>query len=205
MKQNKIFYKIIANILRPFVKILFPYKIKGIEYTKKLTGGYIICSNHLSNMDPVFYVVSYPYCMHFMAKAELFRHKLLKNFFSAMGAFAVKRGKGDQSAIDEAQKILKNGEILGIFIEGTRSKTGEFLKPKSGVALLAANSKVPVVPACITGASNDNKVHIFKKTLIKYGEPITFEQLGIKEGTRAEIKVATYLIMERIKKLREEE
>lgn len=204
MKQNKKIYNLVAHFLRPFVRMFFPYEILGIENIKNLKGGYMICSNHLSNMDPVFYIVSHPRPVHFMAKAELFRNKFLGKFFSLMGAFAVKRGKGDHQAINEAQNILKNNEVLGIFIEGTRSKTGEFLRPKSGAALLAATSNMPIVPACITGNSNDKKVHMFRKTVIKYGAPITPEQLGINEKTRIEIKNATNLIMEKIKNLREE-
>ncbi len=203
MKQNKKLYNFVACFLKPFVKIFFPYEIIGIENVKDLKSGYIICSNHLSNMDPVFYIVSHPNPVHFMAKSELFRNKFLGEFFSCMGAFAVKRGKGDYQAINEAQNVLKNDEILGIFIEGTRSKTGEFLRPKSGAALLAATSNVPIVPACITGDASDKKVHIFKKTVIKYGTPITPGQLGINERTRTEIKSATNLIMEKIKNLRE--
>ncbi len=204
MKQNKEFYNFIAWFLRPFVKLFFPYKILGIENIKGLKSGYMICSNHVSNIDPIFYIVSHPQHIHFMAKAELFRNKFLGKIFSSLGAFAVKRGKGDYQAINEAQNILKNGEILGIFIEGTRSKTGEFLRPKSGAVLLSYNSGVPVVPVCITGSSKDKRVHIFKKTVIKYGVPITSEQLGINEGTRIEIKNATNLIMNKIKELRGE-
>lgn len=204
MKQNKKFYNFMAWFLRPFVKLFFPYEILGSENIKGLKNGYMICSNHLSNVDPVFYIVSHPRHIHFMAKAELFSNKFLEKFFSSLGAFAVKRGKGDHQAINEAQNILKNGEILGIFIEGTRSKTGEFLRPKSGAALLAFSSGVPVIPVCITGSSKDNRVHIFRKTIIKYGAPITSEQLGIIEGTRIEIKNATNLIMKKIKELRDE-
>lgn len=205
MKQNKKLYSFIASFLRPFVKIFFPYKVVGIENIKNLEGGCIICSNHLSNLDPVFFVVSCPHYIHFMAKYELFKNPLLGKFFSAMGAFAVKRGKGDHKAINEAENVLKSGEILGIFIEGTRSKTGEFLRPKSGAALLAATANVPVVPVCITGVSEDKKVRLFKKTVIKYGPVITPEQLGIEEKNRAEIKSATNLIMTKIKELRSEE
>ena len=204
MKQNKKFYNFIAWFLRPFVKLFFPNEILGSENIKGLKNGYMICSNHLSNIDPVFYIVSHPRHIHFMAKAELFNNKLLGKIFSSLGAFAVKRGKGDYQAINEAQNILENGEILGIFIEGTRSKTGEFLRPKSGAALLASSSGVPVIPVCITGSSKDNRVHIFKKTVIKYGAPITSEQLGISGGTRVEIKNATNLIMKKIKELRGE-
>lgn len=203
MKQNKKFYKLIAFLLRPIVKILFPYEVIGIENSKNLTGSYILCSNHLSNMDPVFFIISHPKPICFMAKAELFKNKISKWFFSALGAFSVKRGQADQNALSEAQQILKNKDVMGMFIEGTRSKTGEFLRPKSGVAMLAATSKVPILPVCITGTSPNNKIHMLKKTIIKYNKPIMPDELGMSEFTRSNLKLATTLIMDKIKEMRD--
>ena len=202
MKQNKKLYKFVSFILRPIIKILFPCEIKGLEKLEKLNGGYILCANHLSNMDPIFLILFHPKPICFMAKQELFKNKILGRFFSSLGAFAVKRGKGDRSALDNAKQVLENSDILGIFIEGTRSKTGEFLRPKSGAALLAYETKSTVVTACITGASKDNKIRLFKKTTIEYSDPIDFKELGINEGTRLELKSATNLIMDKIKELR---
>lgn len=202
MKQNKKLYRFITAILRPVVKILFPCEIKGLEKLKSLNGGYILCANHLSNMDPVFFILFHPKPICFMAKQELFKNKLLSWFFSSLGAFSVKRGKGDRSALDNAKQVLENNDVLGIFIEGTRSKTGEFLRPKSGATLLAYETKSPVVTACITGISKDNKVRLFRKTVIEYNNPITYEDLNIKDGTRLELKAATNLIMDKIKELR---
>lgn len=203
MKQNKKFYKLVASLLRPLVKILFPYEVIGAKNAESLTGGYIICSNHLSNIDPVFLIISHPKPIRFMAKAELFKNKILKWFFSSLGAFAVKRGKGDQQAISEAQEILQSGNIMGIFIEGTRSKTGEFLRPKSGAAVLSASSKSPVLPVCITGTAPDRKVHIFKKTIIKYNKPIMPPDLDTNNISRSDLKAATNLIMDKIKEMRD--
>ncbi len=205
-KQNKFFYKLITFFLRPLIKIFFPYEIVGAENINVLNQGYILCPNHLSNIDPIFFIVSHPKPIRFMAKAELFKNKILKWFFEdILGAFPVKRGKGDGKAILKAQQILNGGDVLGIFIEGTRSKTGEFLRPKSGAAVLAATSSVPVLPVCITGIAPDNKVHVFKKTIIKYGIPIMPQELNITGSSvvsRSELKSATNLIMDRIKELR---
>lgn len=202
MKQNKMLYKFVSFILKPIIKILFPCEIRGLEKLEKLKGGYILCANHLSNMDPVFFVLYHPKPICFMAKNELFKNKILGAFFSSLGAFSVKRGKGDRSALDTAKQVLKNDDILGIFIEGTRSKTGEFLRPKSGAALLAYEAHANVVTACITGKTKDNKIRLFRKTVIEYNDPIFYEDLGILEGTRLELKAATNLIMDKIKELR---
>ncbi len=202
MKQNKFLYKFLSFILRPVVKLLFPFEVEGLEKINKLSGGYILCSNHLSNLDPIFLVLTHPKPICFMAKQELFKNKILALFFSSLGAFSVKRGKGDKSALENAKQILKNQDVLGIFIEGTRSKTGEFLRPKSGTALLAHETKSDIVTVCITGTSKDNKIRLFKKTIVKYNEPINYKALGIKEVTRLELKHAATFIMDKIKELR---
>lgn len=189
-------------MLKPIVKIFFPYEIKGKENTDKISGGYILCSNHLSAWDPIFLMVIHPHPVYFMAKSELFKNKLLGGILSAVGAFPVQRGKGDGEAIKHAAEISTSGKILGIFIEGTRSKTGEFLRPRSGVALLASETESPVLPVCITGSSNDNKIHIFKKTFIVYGEPIVKGKINVENNARREIKERTQEIMESIKCLR---
>ena len=203
MKQNKILYTILTWIVRPILWVFFPYKVYGKENIKNLNYGHIICPNHLSNLDPVILAVVYPYRICFMGKSELFKNKFFASFLNAIGVFAVKRGKSDGKAIGEAENILKSGKVLGIFIEGTRSKTGEFLRPKSGATVLAHKNNAKIVPVCITGGGKNNKIHIFKKTIIKFNAPIDPEELGIKENSRLEIKSATNLIMSKIKEMRD--
>ncbi len=200
--MNKAFYKFCIFLLKPLVKILFPYDVKGKENLSKLSGGYIICSNHLSLLDPVFLSLIHPQPIFFMAKAELFKNKFLKKFLVSLGAFPVERGKGDKEALNHAIEVPSRGGVLGIFIEGTRSKTGEFLRPRSGAAVLASKTNVSVLPVCITGSSKDNKIHLFKKTTISYGVPVSQEKINISGKNRAEIKEATNLIMGSIRELR---
>lgn len=202
MSQNKLLYRIIVCLVKPFASALFPYEVRGIEKIKNFENGHILCSNHLSNLDPVFLAIVHFKPINFMAKAELFKSKLFGKFLSAIGVFAVNRGKSDHQALDRATDILKAGDVLGIFVEGTRSKTGEFLRPKSGATVLAYNTSSPIIPVCITGGGENNKVKMFKKTIIEYNYPILPEELNIKEGTRLEIKAGTALIMQKIKELR---
>lgn len=202
MTQNKIFYKFVGLILKPFVKLIFPYEIYGAENLSIIKTGCLLCSNHLSNMDAIFLIVGLKNTICFMAKEELFKNKLLGCILSMLGVFPVKRGKRDISALDISKNIIKNDDILGIFIEGTRSKTGEFLRPKSGAAFLAYSCNAPVIPVCITGGGKNNKVKAFKKTLIKISPGIFPKDFGIVAGTRSEIKSATNMIMEKIKEMR---
>ena len=200
--MNKTFYKIISFLLKPFMKIFFPYEIRGKENIEKLPEGYIMCLNHLSAWDPLFIIANHPHSIYFMAKAEIFRNKLLGYIISKLGVFAVERGKGDKQAINRATEICSSGKNLGIFIEGTRSKTGEFLRPRSGAALLAINTKTDVLPVCITGTSKDNKVRIFKKTIISYGKVLKAKEHFSNNESRGALKDSTNLIMESIKELR---
>ena len=202
MRFSSIFYKTCVLLLKPIVKIFFPYEIKGKENADKISGGYILCSNHLSAWDPILLMVARPRPVYFMAKSELFKNKILGRILYALGTFPVKRGKGDGEAIKHAAEISTSGNILGIFIEGTRSKTGEFLRPRSGVALLASETESPILPVCITGSSKDNKIHIFKRTFIVYGDPIVQGKISIDNNARKEIKERTHEIMESIKDLR---
>ncbi len=202
MKFSSVFYKFCVSLLRPIVKIFFPYEVVGKENVDKISGGYILCSNHLSAWDPIFLMIVHPRPVYFMAKSELFKNRILSRILYAVGAFPVKRGKGDGDAIKRATEISSSGKILGIFIEGTRSKTGEFLRPRSGVALVASETAAPILPVCITGSSEDNKIHVFKKTVIVYGEPIIQGKINIDNNARKEIKERTQEIMESIKCLR---
>lgn len=200
--MNEKFYKIIIAIIKPLVRFFYPFEVKGIEKIDNTDGNYIICCNHLSNIDVAFLMVTHKKPIYFMAKQELFENKILCWFFKKMGAFAVKRGKGDKSALINSENIIKSGNILGIFIEGTRSKTGEFLRPKSGAALIAAKTHSNILPVCITGSGENNKVKLFRKTTISYGDFVLNNQIECEEGSRNSLKEATNKIMENIIKLR---
>ena len=135
MKQ-KIWFVVGRILLLPLMKLLFFYRTRGnkIELPER---GCIVCCNHLSNFDPVLLALTQRRPINYMAKAELFKNPLLGWLIRQLGAFPVQRGAGDGKAIQEAEKVIEEGRLLGIFIEGTRSKTGEFLRPKSGAAIIA--------------------------------------------------------------------
>ena len=199
MKRNPL-YVVSRIILIPIFKLLFFYKVSGKE-NLPAEGPFIVCSNHLSNFDPVLLGVTQKRQINYMAKAELFKNAFLSKLIRTLGAFPVTRGSGDGKAINEAQNVLHDGKLLGIFIEGTRSKTGEFLRPKSGAAIIAHQTGVPVIPVCIT--PKNKKVKVFQRVKISWGEPITPQQLGIKDGGPEEYRNAGRIIMSEIKKLRE--
>lgn len=196
------FYSVIRAIGIFIFKLIYPWEINGSDKLPE-KGRYIICSNHISNMDPIFLIISQRRKIYFMAKSELFKNKIFAKFLSKMGAFPVQRKKGDTKAINRSFEILESNDVLGIFIEGTRSKNGEFLRPKSGVSVIAYKTNSPVIPVCITPNRGKN-VRPFRKTIITYGDPISISDLSIKEGSGLEIRNASRFIMGKIKELREE-
>lgn len=199
MKKSKL-YRFLAAIVRPLVHIFYRLEVRGLENIPA-DGRCIICPNHTSNIDPVLLIVTLRRQIYFMAKAELFKNKLLAKLFGTLGAFPVERGKGDGVAISEAENILRNGEQLGLFIEGARSKTGDFLRPRAGCAMIAYQTNSPIIPVCITGAK-EHKVKFLRKSIISVGEPISVSKLNIKNETGKEFRDASRFIMEKIKSLK---
>lgn len=201
MRYNPL-YTVAKIIAVPLYKLLFFYRIKGKENLPK-EGGYIICSNHLSNNDPLFLGLAVNRQIYYMAKAELFKNPILAAIIRGLGAFPVQRGAGDGKAINEAENIIKQKKMLGIFIEGTRSKTGEFLRPKSGAAIIASQMNAPVLPLCITPKTKDRKVKPFHRITISIGKPLTPEELGLQGECGPEAyRNAAKKIMGEIKNLR---
>ncbi len=187
-------------ILWPIYKLMFFFKVNGRENIPK-NEAYIICSNHLSNHDPIMLGVSLRRQIYYMAKAELFKNPIGGQVIRWLGAFPVNRGAGDGKAINEAEEVVKKGRLLGIFIEGTRSKTGEFLRPKSGAAIIAHQMNVPVIPICIT--PKNKQYRIFQRVTVSIGKPMTPQELGLNKGTPEEFRNASRTVMNEIKKMRE--
>lgn len=201
MAQNKVLYTIGKAVCMPIFKLLYRFKTVNADNIPT-EGGVIIASNHLSNSDPPLLGLSSKRRMYFMAKVELFENKFFGALIRALGAFPVERGAGDGKAIKTGEDLIREGNVMTIFIEGGRTKTGELMRPRSGCALVAQQMQVPVVPACITVIGKSQS--IFAKRLIEFGKPLTPEELGLTvEGGRRELKNASNMIMGEIKRMRE--
>lgn len=203
MGQSKALYAVARAVCTPIFKIVYRYKIiNGRNIPEK--GGFIVASNHLSFSDPVLLGLSQKRRLFFMAKIELFKNKFFGALIRGLGAFPVERGAGDNKAIKTGEDLIKDGEIMTIFLEGGRTKTGELMRPRSGCALVAQQMQVPVIPACITVVGNPK--HLFAKRVIHFGEPLTPQELGLTvDGGRKELKVASNKIMDEIRKMREQD
>lgn len=202
MGQSKILYTFGKIVCRPVFKLLYRYKVVN-KHSIPNDSGYLIACNHLSYSDPVLLGLSQKRRMFFMAKSELFRNKFFAGLIKSLGAFPVERGAGDGKAIYTAEQLLQEGNLLTIFIEGGRSKNGELMRPRSGAALVALQTGIPIVPVCITITGNPK--HLFSKRVIHFGTPMTAEELGLNEGSRQELRHASEKLMGKIKELREQD
>ena len=201
MGQSKVLYRVGQAVCRPIMKVFYRYKFINNNSIPH-EGAYIIASNHMSFSDPVLLGLGQRRRLFFMAKQELFKNKFFAGLIRALGAFPVERGAGDGKAIKTGEDLIKEGNVMTIFIEGGRTKTGEFMRPRSGCALVAQQMQVPVIPACITITGNPK--YRFAKRVIHFGDPLTPQQLGLTpDGDRRQLKNATNMIMDEIKKMRE--
>ena len=188
------FYNCAKTIVWFILKLLYRIKVTGLENLPN-EGGYILAANHRCLLDPIFIAAELKHRVYFMAKKELFWFPF-GSILRALGAFPVRRGEGDHSAVNRADDIIKEKKILGIFPEGTRSKTGEPLRPKSGIAVIAKDTKADVLPV---GIHFDGKLRLGSKVTISYGKLIKFEELELSDEMQpSAIKKASRLIMDRI-------
>lgn len=186
--MNK-FYKFIKKGGGWLFKFFYRFKVVNRQNEPTQTP-YIVCANHTHIFDVVPTVVYLKPQIHFMAKKEVFSTPILAPFAKAMGAYGVDRGAGDIGAIKKTIEILKNGECVCMFSQGTRVPYLDpcDVEPKEGVGMIAARAKVGILPVCIR--TKRNKVSLFRKTEFVIGEylppeALEFPGLSGKEKYRA--------------------
>ena len=191
-KWKKIVRKTVKIILSTVYKIAFRVKITG---KVPESGGYIICCNHINYLDAAAIVLFNKRKVNFVAKEDLFTHGILMWLGHLFDAIPIKRDMQDIDAMKRCLKVLKNGELLGIFPEGTRKGMEKNMKAKNGAAFMAIKSKVKVIPVGIHGTFKP-----FSKIYVNYGEPI-----DISKFTKENLDEATDIIMNNIVMLTKKE
>ncbi|TMW74099.1 1-acyl-sn-glycerol-3-phosphate acyltransferase [Alteribacter natronophilus] len=187
-------YKVGKFICRTFLRLFFRVRVEGRENIPS-DGGVLLCCNHIHYLDPPFLGAFLKRDTRYMAKSELFSMPILKGLLPKLGAFPIRRGMSDRQALRTGLGLLKDEEMIGIFPEGTRSKTGELGGGLAGVGFFALRSKAYVVPAAITGSYKP-----FSRLTIVYGSPVDMEKLRSEKASAEE---ATAAIMEGIRGLLE--
>lgn len=178
MKVNSFGYRLLKPILGPIYKLYYNPKIYNKEVIPK-DGPIVIAGNHKHIMDQCSVIISTKRVIHYMAKKEYFDDKKVAWFFRFTGCIPVNRQIHDNDAKDTAIEVLKNNGAIGIFPEGTRNKTKEFLLPfKYGAVSLAQKTDATIVPF---GISGDYKFRS-KNLKVYFGEPFKVGNMTLEEA-----------------------
>lgn len=191
--MNPGLYDFAAATLRLIFLTAFRTRAYGVENVPR-DGALIVACNHLSYLDPPALCFC-PRRISFMAKKELFEIPLLGPLIRGVGAYPVDRRGSAKTAIKTSLAVLASGGAVGIFPEGTRNLTGE-VRPQTGVALLAAMSGAPVLPAFVLGGDRAAKLGQMK---VVFGRPLVPPQN--QKATREDLAKFTADVMSAIRAL----
>ena len=169
-------YYIAKFFLTIYFALFYHIKTIGLNNIPK-TGPVLLCANHPTGLDMFLISVRVPRMVHYMAKMELFKNKIIGFFLKQVGAFPISRGTGDVGSVKTVYKLLDKGKIVGVFPEGTRTKKKDLKKRKAGAALFALHSSAPILPVAIEG-----EFKLFQKMRIVFGEPYHLEEQMQQNG-----------------------
>jgi 1-acyl-sn-glycerol-3-phosphate acyltransferase len=208
----KMAYFILKNfLLGPILKALFRPWVRGLENIPS-NGAVILASNHLSFSDSIFLPLQSRRPVVFLAKSEYFTGKGIKGaltrwFFKATGQLPIDRsgGKASEASLNTGLKVLGQGQVLGIYPEGTRSPDGRLFRGRTGIARMALEAKVPVVPVAMIDTEKvqpiGRRLPRIRRIGIIVGEPLDFSRFDGMEGDRVVLRAVTDEIMYELMKL----
>ena len=206
-----VFYWVVKAIIGPFLWMFRPWA-DGIDNVPR-EGPAIIASNHLSFSDHFFAPLPLPRKVIFLAKSEYFTGRGLKGlvskaFFSGVGQIPVDRsgGQASERALRTGLRVLAQGQLLGIYPEGTRTPDGRLYRGKTGVARLALEAKVPVIPCAMIGTFEFQPPGKIRPRLgirpgVRFGKPLDFSRYYGLEQDRIVLRALTDEVMYAIMKL----
>lgn len=194
----------VRALLLAILRLTIGLKIHGLENMPK-SGGVLVVANHLHNADPLVIAVACPRPLHFMAKRELFEVPIIRSILRYGGAFPIDRGHPDRWAIRRSEETLRQGVVLGMFPEGTRSTTGSMKKALAGAGLIGRRGNAPVVPVAVMGTEhlpfNGKRSRVegrrtFRGATVIFGEPFALpREIG---GKRLSAEDASAFMMRRV-------
>lgn len=205
-------YFILKNfLLGPILKALFRPWVRGMENIPT-SGPVILASNHLSFSDSIFLPLQSRRPVVFLAKSEYFTGKGVKGaltrwFFKATGQLPIDRsgGKASEASLNTGLRVLAQGQVLGIYPEGTRSPDGRLFRGRTGIARMALESKVPVIPVAMIDTEKvqpiGRRLPRIRRIGIIVGEPLDFSRFDGMEGDRVILRAVTDEIMYELMKL----
>jgi 1-acyl-sn-glycerol-3-phosphate acyltransferase len=182
--------------IQPLVKLVAPFRVYGTERVPR-TGGLVIAANHFSWIDPPALGAASPRTLYMMAKVEAHRVPGLGELMRSFGAFPVRRGESDREAVRTMRRIVSDGHALGLFVEGTRQRSGVPGDVQPGAAMVALQESAPIVPVAIHGTQLW-KPGSRQPVSIAWGEPMVLE--GLPKGGKG-YKEASALLQLEIRRL----
>lgn len=192
--MNKV-YAFIYPFVWLFMRIFHPWRIVGEANIPE--GAVLLCGNHTTAGDPLYVVCALGSRrqVHVMAKEEIMHWPVVGWILKKAGIFGVRRGKADVAAVKEAMRVLKNGERLIVFPEGTRVREGEASEAHTGAALFSTRTGAPLLPVYISP-----KKRIFRRTTVVFGQPY-HPQFEGRKPTPEELQRIANDLMERVRAL----
>ena len=196
-RRMDVWFHLLYLIIWPIYNILRPVRAIGRENIP--SGPAVICPNHSSNRDPfhVVYAFGWRYPMRAMAKVQLMRLPFVGWILGKAGVFGVDRDKTDVKAVKTALGVLKNGNKLLMFPEGTRVRGGEDVAAKTGAAMFASRTGAPLLPVYIR-----QQKRAFARSVVVIGEPF-YPKFSGRKPTAEELDAITQELMERVHALKE--
>lgn len=190
-------FHVLYMILWPILNLFHPICVIGRENIPE--GPAVICPNHTTIGDPFYVVFAFgrKYPMRAMAKIQIMRVPVIGWILGKAGVFGVDRGNADMKAVKTALKLLKDGNKLLMFPEGTRVHEGEDVAAKTGAALFAARTNVPLMPVYI-----QQKKKLFRRNVVVLGQPFMPQYAG-RKPTTGELDAITGQLMDKIHALGE--
>lgn len=168
-------YSIARVVLTPLVLLVYRVKAVGKENVPR-KGALVLAPNHFSQLDHFFAGVWLRRKVRFMAKSQLFGPPVLTFIFKHGGVFPVRRGHRDEEAFKTAYELIDQGEMLLVYAEGGRQRSGELGEPKPGIGRIALESGAPIVPVAIFGSAEARRWKHFRfpRITVEFGQPLTF-------------------------------
>lgn len=196
-------YRALRFVLTPVVRALTSPVIEGLDDLPD-RGPAILCSNHLSNLDPVVLSVVVPRPIFYLGKSEYF-HGVERRLFESLGVMPVARegGAAGEASLARGQEILETGAFLGIFPEGTRSVDGRLYRARTGAIRLAARTDAPIVPIGLVGTRELMPPHARVprrgRVTVRFAPPLGFGALA--DDDHAAVRRAAEVLMAEIARL----
>lgn len=186
--------------IRALVWLIVSKKVIGLENLPR-RDPFLLVSNHLSNVDPFLIAAPLPRRMAWLTKVELFKIPFVGFMFRLCGMVPIRRFEADRAGLREALKTIKEGVVLGVFPEGTRSLTVKLQRGHEGTAYLALKAGVPIVPVAIWGTESVKIPRAFfrrnRGVQVHYGRPFTLERKNQRIDQKV-LEEGTEKIMEQI-------